>query len=105
MSDPYTIFCRPPANSGEVYRIWQEMELGDYAYTYYILEMLGAWIIKNNCIQTINDVEYVCWTLPGGSRFVSQGPAFVRWFLCGLQVYNMTNSIYNAEQPQQEEFL
>jgi hypothetical protein len=86
--DPYTIFCKPPANMGEVHRIWNEMHLGDTAYAWYILDSIATWLGKSGYIYEINGEDFVAWILPNGSRFVSRGPAFIRWFLCGLEVYN-----------------
>ncbi len=86
--DPYLIFCKPPANMGEVHRIWNEIHLGDTAYAWYILESLALWLDSKKYLYEVNGEDYVEWVLPNGSRFVSRGPAFLRWFFCGLQTYN-----------------
>lgn len=61
------------------------MHLRDAAYAWYILESLATWLERTQSLYEINGEDYVTWILPNGSRFVSKGPAFVRWFFCGLQ--------------------
>jgi hypothetical protein len=73
---------------GEVHRIWNEMHLGDTEYAWYIMEALAVWLERSGSIYEVDGVDFVAWILPNGSRFVSKGPAFLRWFFCGLNVYN-----------------
>lgn len=99
LSDPYTLFSRPPAHMGEVHRIWNEMHLGDTAYAWYILETLAVWVERTQSIYEINGEDYVAWILPNGSRFVSKGPAFLRWFFCGLQSVAVASTPVTTAAP------